>query len=137
MPAHELRCRIPAGLWKALQERSAETGEPVRHLVSTALAEPLDVDHQTIFWVSTAGALVEGVYEGAVRIGTLREHTDSGLGTFEGLDGEMMAVDGRFFCVGTEDTLQPVGDDALSPYAMVTHFTPERTTTIPAFATFD
>jgi acetolactate decarboxylase len=137
VPTHELRCRIPAGLWQALQERSTATGEPVRHLVATALADLLDVEHQTIFQVSTTGALVEGVYEGAVRIGTLREHGDFGLGTFEGLDGEMIAINGEFFRVGTEGTLQPVADDVLSPYAMVTRFTPTRTTTIPEFATFD
>ena len=41
----------------------------------------------TLYQVSTANALVEGVYEGAVRVGTLRKHGDLGLGTFENLDG--------------------------------------------------
>ena len=86
----------------------------------------LDVDHQTIFQVSTVGALVEGVYEGAVRVGTLREHGDFGLGTFEGLDGEMVALDGEFFRVRTDGALHPVDDDVLSPYAMVTHFVARR-----------
>ena len=116
----------------ALEQRSAETGEPVRHLVATALAELLDVDHQTIFQVSTVGALVEGVYEGAVRIGTLREHGDFGLGTFEGLDGEMVALDGDFFRVGPTAHCIRVDDDVLSPYAMVTHFTPDRVSRFPA-----
>jgi acetolactate decarboxylase len=133
-PGRELRCRIPAGLWEALEQRSAATGEPVRHLVSRALADLLDVDHQTIFQVSTVGALVEGVYEGAVRVGTLREHGDFGLGTFEGLDGEMVALDGDFYRVGSDGALHPVDDEALSPYAVITHFTPEREVTIPARA---
>jgi acetolactate decarboxylase len=134
---HELRCRIPEGLWRALEQRSAETGEPVRHLVATALAELLDVDHQTIFQVSTVGALVEGVYEGAVRIGTLREHGDFGLGTFEGLDGEMIALDGDFFRVRDDGAVHGVADDVLTPYAMVTHFVPDRVTTVPDCSTFD
>lgn len=132
MPGHELRCRIPSGLWQALEQRSAETGEPVRHLVASALGELLDVDHQTIFQVSTVGALVEGVYEGAVRVGMLREHGDFGLGTFEGLDGEMVALDGDFFRVRTDGALHPVPDDVLSPYAMITHFTADRSVTLPA-----
>jgi acetolactate decarboxylase len=134
---HELRCRIPEGLWRALEQRSAETGEPVRHLVATALAELLDVDHQTIFQVSTVGALVEGVYEGAVRIGTLREHGDFGLGTFEGLDGEMVALDGDFFRVRGDGALHPVDDDVLSPYAMVTRYVADRVTTVGACSGFD
>jgi acetolactate decarboxylase len=128
---HELRCRIPAGLWAALDERSRATGEPVRHLVATALADFLDVDHQTIFQVSTVGALVEGVYEGAVRVGTLREHGDFGLGTFEGLDGEMVALDGEFYRVRDDGALHPVADDVLSPYAIITRFVPDRTVTLP------
>jgi acetolactate decarboxylase len=134
---HELRCRIPSGLWHALEQRSAATAEPVAHLVASALGEMLDVDHQTIFQVSTVGALVEGVYEGAVRVGTLREHGDFGLGTFEGLDGELVAVDGEFLRIGSDGELRTVGDDVLSPYAMITHFTPERRVTVPGCSSLD
>jgi hypothetical protein len=48
----------------------------------------------TLYQVLTSTALVQGVYQGAVRIATLREHGDLGLGTFEELDGEMVIVDG-------------------------------------------
>lgn len=137
MSTHELRCQIPTALWQALRQRSAATGDPVRHLVATALAESLDLDHQTIFQVSTVGALVEGVYEGAVRIGTLREHGDFGIGTFEGLDGELVALDGEFFRVRTDGELDPVDDEVLSPYAMVTHFTADRVEALPACPDFD
>jgi acetolactate decarboxylase len=51
----------------------------------------------TLYQVSTANALVEGVYEGAVRVDILRRHGDLGLGTFENLDGEMIILDGHFF----------------------------------------
>jgi acetolactate decarboxylase len=134
---HELRCHIPEGIWQALEQRSAETGEPVRHLVATALSELLDVEHQTIFQVSTVGALVEGLYEGAVRVGTLREHGDFGLGTFEGLDGEMVALDGEFFRVRGDGALHHVDDDVLSPYAMITHHTADRVAALPPCASFD
>ena len=53
----------------------------------------------TLYQVSTATALVEGIYQGAGEIAALREHGDLGLGTFERLDGEMVVVDGHFFQV--------------------------------------
>jgi len=134
---HELRSRIPAGLWAALQARSAATGEPVRHLVATALADLLDVEHQTLFQVSTVGALVEGVYEGAVRVGTLREHGDFGLGTFEGLDGELIALDGVFARVRSDGELHEVDDDVLSPYAVITRFMADEVGTLPAMDSLD
>ena len=84
----------------------------------------------TLYQVSTAGALVEGIYQGAVRVGTLREHGDLGLGTFENLDGEMVVVDGRFFQVRADGSVRECDDDALSPFAVVTRFTPEAAVTL-------
>ena len=54
-----------------------------------------------MYQVSTAGALVEGVYQGAVSVGMVREHGDFGLGTFEDLDGEMVVLDGHVFRVAS------------------------------------
>jgi acetolactate decarboxylase len=82
------------------------------------------VSHSTLFQVSTSAALVQGVYQGAVRVGTLREHGDHGLGTFENIDGEMVAVDGHFFQVRGDGSIHEVADDVLSPFAVVTRFTP-------------
>lgn len=78
----------------------------------------------TLYQVSMATALVEGVYEGAVRVGTLRQHGNLGLGTFEDLDGEMVIVDGDFFQVRSDGSVRKVGDQALSPFAAITDFSP-------------
>jgi acetolactate decarboxylase len=117
---------ISAGLWQALMTRAEQAHEPPSHIVSQALAEYLAVTHHTLYQVSTATALVEGVYQGAVRVGTLREHGDLGLGTFENLDGEMVVVDGRFFQVRSDGSVRECGNDVLSPFAVVTRFAPER-----------
>jgi acetolactate decarboxylase len=124
---HELECPVPDGVWAALEQRAAETGEPIPHLVARALADALDVEHHTVFQVSTVGALAEGVYQGAVRVDTLREHGDFGLGTFEGLDGELVVLDGRFLQVRSDGSIHDAPADALSPYAVVTRFAPDRT----------
>ena len=81
---------------QALAARSARTGEPLSHIVMSALADTLEVEHSTLFQVSTSTALVQGVYNGVVTIGELKQHGDFGLGTFDGLDGEMLALDGHY-----------------------------------------
>ena len=86
--------------------------------------------HHTLFQVSTATALVEGVYQGAIRVGALREHGDLGLGTFEGLDGEMVILDGRFFQVRSDGSVQECDEDAMSPFAVITRFAPDVTVTV-------
>jgi acetolactate decarboxylase len=78
----------------------------------------------TLYQVSTATALVEGVYKGAIPVGTLRQHGNLGLGTFENLDGEMVIVNGDVFQVRADGSVRKVGDEVLSPFAAITNFTP-------------
>ncbi|HKY47572.1 MAG TPA: acetolactate decarboxylase [Acidimicrobiia bacterium] len=118
----ELRAAVDESIWKALQERSASSGAPLDHLVNRALAEFLGVGHHTMYQVSTAGALVEGVNQGAVSVGTLRQHGDFGLGTFDGLDGEMVLLDGSVYRVRSDGSVDEVEDDALTPFAVATRF---------------
>lgn len=122
MSSVPLSCRISAALWHALQDRCQTTGESVDHLIRSALADYLQVEHGTLFQVSTAGALVEGLYRGEVTIAALREHGDFGLGTFDGLDGEMVALDNHFYQVCGDGSVQEVAEDARCPYAMITRF---------------
>jgi acetolactate decarboxylase len=116
---------ISAGLWQALVDHAQQTQEPLAHIVSKALADYLEVSHHTVYQVSTSTALVEGIYQGAVRVGTLREHGDLGLGTFENLDGEMVVVDGRFFQARGDGSVRECEDHVLSPFAVVTRFVAE------------
>jgi alpha-acetolactate decarboxylase len=125
-----LEATISAGLWRALVDHAEKTREPLSHIVSKALAEYLQVSHHTLYQVSTATALVEGVYQGAVRVGTLRDHGDLGLGTFENLDGEMVVIDGRFFQVRSDGSVRECADDMLSPFAVVTRFVPDDAVTL-------
>ncbi len=121
-----IHLKLSQTLWNALEKRQREIGEPVHHIIRTALAAYLEVEHATLFQVSTSTALVEGIYKGAVSIGHLREHGDFGLGTFEGLDGEMLAFDGRFFQIRSDGTVREAADSDLSPFAAVTHFKAEH-----------
>ena len=74
----------------------------------------------TLYQISTSSALVEGVYSGSVCSSVLLEHGDFGLGTFEGLDGEMVILDGQIYQV--TDRVRHRTDDFLVPFASITHF---------------
>src|ERR1700740_1029161 len=84
----------------------------------------------TLYQVSTATALVEGIYQGAVRVGTLRKHGDFGLGTFEDLDGEMVIVDGYCYQVRSDGSVRECDDDGFSPFAVIPRFVPGETITL-------
>jgi acetolactate decarboxylase len=77
-----------------------------------------------LFQASTIGALLEGAYEGDLGFAELAEHGDLGLGTLNGLDGEMIALDGEFLRADVEGRIGPVPPGAKTPFAVVTRFEP-------------
>jgi len=117
-----LETTISDSLWHVLNARAAATGRSVDEVVQQALADALDLDHHSAFQVSTSGALVDGVYQGAVTIGDLLGHGDLGLGTFEDLDGEMVVLDGRCYRVRGPGDVAEASTDARTPFATVVQF---------------
>lgn len=72
-----------------------------------------------IFQNSTINALAEGLYEGDISFGELKKHGDTGLGTFQHLDGEMIGLDGVFYQVNSKGKVLEVADDMLTPFSIV------------------
>lgn len=131
-----LSCDISQSLWVALQRQAKESGETIAHIVSRALADSLQVEHGTLFQVSTSGALVEGLFGGVVSVATLREHGNFGLGTFVDLDGEMIALEGHFYQMRSDGSIRVPDDAEQVPFAIVTHFVPDQTGPLAPFASF-
>jgi acetolactate decarboxylase len=77
-----------------------------------------------LFQASTIGALLDGAYEGDLSFAELAEHGDLGLGTLNGLDGEMVALDGGFYRADVEGTIHPVPPEERTPFAVVVSFEP-------------
>lgn len=83
--------------------------------------------NDSIFQASLFEALMEGVYEGDLTFGELKKHGDFGLGTFNRLDGEMVAVDGVFYQIDSNGKVSVVEDSMKSPFAIVTFFDANET----------
>jgi acetolactate decarboxylase len=77
-----------------------------------------------LFQASTIGALLDGAYEGDLSFAELAEHGDLGLGTLNGLDGEMVALEGDFFRADVEGRIHAVDPGEKTPFAVVTRFEP-------------
>ena len=89
-------------------------------------------DGGRLFQYSTLGALLGGLYDGELTFGELAGQGDFGLGTLNRLDGEMVALDGTFYRVGTDGRPHRLADDARTPFAVVTRFRADRTAPLPA-----
>src|SRR4051794_32339724 len=94
--------------------------------VQTLREEELHAEHEphVLFQASTIGSLLDGAYQGDVTFAELAEHGDLGLGTLNSLDGEMIAVDGRFYRADIEGTVNDVAPSSRTPFAVLTWFTP-------------
>ena len=77
-----------------------------------------------LFQASTIGALLEGSFDGDLTFAELAERGDLGLGTLNGLDGEMIAIDGEFLRADVDGDVTAVGPGERTPFAVVTRFEP-------------
>jgi acetolactate decarboxylase len=77
-----------------------------------------------LFQASTIGALLEGAYDGDLSFAELAEHGDLGLGTLNGLDGEMIALEGRFYRADVDGAIGEIDGASRTPFAVVTRFEP-------------
>lgn len=79
-----------------------------------------------IYQTSTLNALMEGVYDGPVTFGELGKNGDFGIGTFNGLEGEMIELDRTFYQVKADGKVYPVSPATTTPFADVTWFKADR-----------
>ena len=84
-------------------------------------------ERDSLFQTSILEAFAVGVYDGDFTFGDLKKHGDFGLGTFNRLDGEMIALDGVFYQVKSDGKTHIVEDSMKTPFAAVTFFEADDT----------
>lgn len=75
-----------------------------------------------LYQASTIEALLAGLYDATTTCGSVKQHGDFGLGTFAGLDGEMIVLDGEIYKAAADGTVTVVPDEEGTPFAAVTWF---------------
>ncbi len=88
----------------------------------TALPPPANEVTQ----ISTYPALERGLYDGDVTYAQLAQAGNFGIGTFDGMDGEMIALDGKFYQARSDGSVLVAGNSLETPFATVTFFWPEQ-----------
>ena len=84
----------------------------------------------TVTQYSTYSALHLGLYDGEITIKELSQHGNFGLGTFDGLDGEMVVLDGTFYQASVDGSVQEASPGMTSPFADVHFFKPDQKLTL-------
>lgn len=99
-------------------------------LALLAWAATAAAQEPVLYQVSTIDALLAGVYTGSCTVGQVLERGDFGLGTFHGLDGEMVVLGGVCYQVRADGSVHVMPPDATTPFAAVTFFRPQQTLTL-------
>ncbi|WP_432734673.1 acetolactate decarboxylase [Maridesulfovibrio sp. FT414] len=76
----------------------------------------------TIYQYSTIDSLLLGNYDGELSISQLLEHGDTGLGTFNSLDGEMIIIDGAVYRIDAKGKAEAVPAATHTPFAATAFF---------------
>jgi len=90
--------------------------------INTDQKEP---ENDTLFQVSTLNALMLGDYDGLITVDKLLQSGDTGLGTFDTLDGEMIVLDGVVYQAKADGSVVKPDGETTVPFAAVTHFEPD------------
>lgn len=98
---------------------SALTGAMI---FNTATAAPVPVERETINQIALLQSLTLGYFDGSITVGELKILGDTGLGTFNGLDGEMIVLDGVVYRANQECEINVVADEVTVPFSNVTFF---------------
>ena len=79
-------------------------------------------DRETVYQVALLQSLTQGYYDGIIKVSELKEHGDTGIGTFEGVNGEMIVIDGTVYQALGDGTVQEADENETVPFSNVSFF---------------
>lgn len=90
--------------------------------IPLAAASPVLAESDTLYQVSLLNALMLGDYDGTVSVAALKNLGDTGLGTFDQLDGELIMIGGAVYKAKADGTVEKQPDNEKVPFAVVTRY---------------
>jgi acetolactate decarboxylase len=87
--------------------------------------------------IAPAAPLIQGAYDGHMSYAEVKQYGDFGLGTFDKIDGEMVALNGNFYQIKSDGTISEPLPTQTTPYASVHFFHTDTTHKISKTEDFD
>ncbi|MHC1770304.1 MAG: acetolactate decarboxylase [Flexilinea sp.] len=115
-----------SSVWKGAADLTPEKSVAVlapetRKYLHPVAAAVFD-QRETLYQIATINALRAGQYDGITTLGWLKQQGNLGFGTFDGLDGEMILLDGVVYQAKATGLVELPADDVETPFATVTRF---------------
>lgn len=87
-------------------------------------------DREVINQISLLQGLTFGDYNGSVTVKELKNLGDIGIGTFDGLNGELIMLEGEVYRAAADGSIEVVEDTETIPFSNVTFFDADETETL-------
>jgi acetolactate decarboxylase len=85
------------------------------------------INRETVYQLAAFNTFSTGKYSGFITYNQIEQHGNFGIGTFDGLNGEMLAFDGVFYQIPSDGVPRVADSAQTSPHATVTYFDPDLT----------
>ena len=95
-------------------------------VIGFAGCAPAQGEGKILYITGGYGPLIRGAYDGSATIADVKKHGDFAAGTFSGIDGELVALNGRYYQIGEQGKISPVDDTWTTPNTSATFFKPDR-----------
>jgi acetolactate decarboxylase len=107
----------------------------LRALTRSGLLDEVPAEH-TVVQTGTIAGLIDGHYDGDLRVGDLLARADLGVGTLQHLDGELVIVDGEAWVARADGTVHAVSPATKTPFVVACRFTEAASRRVDAPMTF-
>lgn len=96
----------------------------------SACSSQQNTGRETVFQVALLQSLTQGYYDGIIGVEELKQHGDTGIGTFEGVNGEMIVLDGKVYQALGDGTVKEADNNETVPFSNVTFFDNDKSETL-------
>lgn len=119
---------LPLAACSAQQPESSKDNESSK---TAETAKQTENKRETVYQVALLQSLTQGYYDGIIKVSELKQHGDTGIGTFEGVNGEMIVLDGKVYQALGDGSVKEADDNETVPFSNVTFFDADLSATLP------
>ncbi len=109
---------------------AAEKTEATEKAEAAEKTEAVETDRETVYQVALLQSLTQGYYDGIIKVSELKQHGDTGIGTFEGVNGEMIVLDGKVYQALGDGSVKEADENETVPFSNVTFFDEDITVSL-------
>ena len=101
------------------------------------MPDTINQNRDVLYQVSLLQGLTYGDYHGSVTVAELKQHGDTGIGTFNRLNGELILLNDVVYRAAGDGSVETVSDDETIPFSVVTFMDADTSKNLEKIADYE